>query len=440
MRPVEARPAAIETMFCSATPTLKNRSGWRAAKSIVRLAWARSAVRTTIRGSRSPSSASSSPATKAGIVRASMPRPVAASFTAAAAPPRKVSLIAWPPPPSRVVSAIAASGEERLEAALDLGDHVVVVLTLEVAHVPLRVALHPAHAPALDRVGDDQLGRGDGVGVKDVEDVEDGVEVVAVDPVNPPAEALKPRPEGLEAHDVLGVAVDREVVAVDDRDQRAELELARGHGRLPHLPLVKLAVAGQAVGAERAAVDPGAERHPHRHRQPVPERAGAEVDPGDLAHVRVVAERAVQAGVVVEQLPIEEPNVGEHGVEADRGVALAEHEPVAVRPVRLLGSVVQLGVVEGGEQLGGGEGAGVVAGAGDPCEPDRFEAHELGPDPEPLHEPRALGRSTRGVPQLAAHARLSRATPLPCVRARIYIKRLIINPGARAAAALDLYF
>src|SRR5436309_679570 len=108
---------------------------------------AKHTVRTTIRGSASPSSASSSPATKAGIVRASMPRPVAESFSfSAPVVPVKVSLICWAVPPSRVVSAIAGTRRQGLQAALDLGDHVVVVGALEVAHVPLGVALHAPDA------------------------------------------------------------------------------------------------------------------------------------------------------------------------------------------------------------------------------------------------------------------------------------------------------
>src|SRR4051795_1495078 len=137
MRPVDAMPAAIDTMFCSATPTLKNRSGCRAAKSTVRLAPARSAVSTTIRGSESARSARASPATNAGMLLAVIPLPVRSSFSAAL--PRKTSLVSWS----------SATGGNGLQPALDLGDHVVVVRADEVADVPLGVALHPPDAAAL---------------------------------------------------------------------------------------------------------------------------------------------------------------------------------------------------------------------------------------------------------------------------------------------------
>src|SRR6185437_7310208 len=139
-------------MFCSAMPRLKNRSGCRWAKSIVRLAFARSAVRTTMRGSVSAKSASSSPATNAGVELAGMPLVVFGSLRASgpAFPLNR---------PLSVDSAIAASLDQRLEAPAQLGHDVVVVSADEPADVPLDVAFHPFDAATLDRVGDDHLRR-----------------------------------------------------------------------------------------------------------------------------------------------------------------------------------------------------------------------------------------------------------------------------------------
>ena len=80
---------------------------------------------------------------------------------------------------------------------------------------------------------------------------------------------------------------------------------------------------------------------PDADRQAVAERSRAEVGAGDLAHVRVIAERAVQARVVVEERLREEADVGEDRIQADRGVALAEDEAVAVGPARLVRPVLQ---------------------------------------------------------------------------------------------------
>src|SRR5437764_9977075 len=188
-------PAAIDTMFCSATPTLKNRVGCLAAKSTVRFACARSAVSTTIRGSESPRSARVSPATNAGMLVAEIPLPVPFSLgtSAAAALPRKTSLISWPTASSRAPSAIGAVRDERTQPALDLGNHVVVVLANEIADMPLVVALHAPHTAALHRVGNHHLRRADARWVQRIEDVEDRIEVVSVDLVDLPAEALEAR-------------------------------------------------------------------------------------------------------------------------------------------------------------------------------------------------------------------------------------------------------
>src|SRR5436309_15578293 len=150
-------------MFCSATPTLKNRSGCLAAKSMVRFACARSAVSTTIRGSESARSARVSPATNAGMLVAEIPLPVPFSLgtSAAAALPRKTSLISWPTVFSRGPSAIGSARDERPQSALDLSNHVDVVLAHEIADMPLVVALHAPHPAALHRVGNHHLRRPD---------------------------------------------------------------------------------------------------------------------------------------------------------------------------------------------------------------------------------------------------------------------------------------
>src|SRR6185312_13911605 len=126
--------------------------------------------------------------------------------------------------------------------------------------------------------------------------------------------------------------------------------------------------------------------HAEADRQPVAERARAEIDAGNLLHVRMVAERAAEARIVVEQLRIEIAEVGEDGIEPDCGMALAQDEAVAVRPFGIGGIEAQMGVVEGGEQLGSREGAGVVAGAADAGQPQRLQPHELG----------AIGEEVRG--------------------------------------------
>jgi hypothetical protein len=121
----------------------------------------------------------------------------------------------------------------------------------------------------------------------------------------------------------------------------------------------------------------------------------------------MVAERAAEARVVIEQRAVEEPDVREERIQADRGVALAEDEAVTVGPVRLLGSIPQLRVVQRREELGGRERRRVVTGTGDPREPHGLEPDELRPIPESLDQFFPLGRSPWRVAHCAAHSALS---------------------------------
>jgi hypothetical protein len=85
--------------------------------------------------------------------------------------------------------------------------------------MPLVVALHAPYTAALHRVGDHHLRRPDARRVERVEDIEDRIEVMPIDLVDLPAEALESCRKRLDAHDALGVAVDREVVPIDDSDE-----------------------------------------------------------------------------------------------------------------------------------------------------------------------------------------------------------------------------
>ena len=83
-----------------------------------------------------------------------------------------------------------------------------------------------------------------------------------------------------------GVAVDRDVVVVVDRDQLAEPEMAGQRGGLVRHALHHASVTGDHVGvvvdrvaAEPLAEDPFGERHPDRVRKPLTERTGRDLDP-----------------------------------------------------------------------------------------------------------------------------------------------------------------
>ena len=106
------------------------------------------------------------------------------------------------------------------------------------------------------------------------------------------------------------------------------------------------------------------------------ERARREVDAGDAAHVRVITEWVAEAGVLVEQLRLDVAALGQQRVDADRDMSLGQDQPIAFGPVRILRQPHH-SRVQGGEHLGRGIHARVVAAAGDVDQPDRLTADQV---------------------------------------------------------------
>src|SRR5215510_12393957 len=183
-------PAAAVIMFFSAMPKSKKRPGWRSLKSFVRLADARSAVITTMRGSRSARSASSSPSTKAGSSRAGVPRTEALSLSETSPPavPRKMASCSCACSFVRTSAMDGLRRNARLQAGLDFRDCIVVVLADQVGDVPVERQLHARHAAALDGVGNDHLRPAFTGRLQGIEGAEDRSEVVTVDAPDLPAE------------------------------------------------------------------------------------------------------------------------------------------------------------------------------------------------------------------------------------------------------------
>src|ERR1035437_3030226 len=362
-------PAATVTMFCSATPRLKNRDGCRMAKSITRPAPARSALRTTMRSSLSARSANSWPAIKAGTDAASMPATVTNGLSDRDGPalPTKTSLICCAVSWSPVLSAIRGS-DAWLETGVNLAQHVVIVGADQIADVPVRVAFHPLDPTGLDGVRDDELRRGIGFVGELSERVKDSVEIVSIDAADVPSKCRKLRVQRLHSHDCLGRSVDGKLVPVNDRNQRSGLEVTSGHRCFPHLTLGQFSVTEKAIGAVRSTLHSSGERLPQRDRQPVTQRTRTEVDARHLAHVGMVSEDAAEAGVTVKERRIKESDVCKHWVEPDRRVAFAQHESVPVEPTGIARLISQLGVIESDDQLGRRQRPAVVAGTRDPRE------------------------------------------------------------------------
>jgi len=185
-----------------------------------------------------------------------------------------------------------------------------------------------------------------------------GVEPVALGRV--PATRRIARHHVLVAREV-GRTVDGDSIVVPQHDQPPELQMPGEPDRLMVDALHQIAVAGDDEGpvvdlvvAVNRVQMPLGDRHPDRHREPLPERAGGRLDPGKLEILRVPGARAVQLAKaldVVERRPRISGQV-EQGVDQHRAVAGRQDETVAVRPGRVGGVVFQVPGEQCGRRVG----------------------------------------------------------------------------------------
>ena len=152
--------------------------------------------------------------------------------------------------------------------------------------------------------------------------------------------------------------------------------MRRGRGRLPGLALLAVAVGEHAedVRGVVEAVEAQGERDAEAHREALAERAGGDLDAGGLVHVRVALEVRADLAQAHQVLEREVAVVGERGVLDRRGVALAEHEAVALGPLRVARIVAQDAVVERGEDVRRRQRRVEVAGLGDGEHPHALHA------------------------------------------------------------------
>jgi hypothetical protein len=116
------------------------------------------------------------------------------------------------------------------------------------------------------------------------------------------------------------------------------------HRSLPHGALLELAVAQQAEdsggggrgGVRRTdgrAVEPKREREAVGEREALPQRAGRDLHAGQLARVRVPLQARSEGAERRELLTRQVAGLCQRSVEDRSGVALREHEAVALGPV-----------------------------------------------------------------------------------------------------------
>ena len=207
-------------------------------------------------------------------------------------------------------------------------------------------------------------------------------QVVAVDLVHVPAEGAPLVGQRFHADHVVDPAVELIAVAIDDGDQVGQPVMRGEQRRFPDLPFLHLAVAQHDEDAEIALAQARADRHAGAVGQRVADGAGAEVHAGHLAHVGMVAQRAAQAGVVIQPCARKEILVGQHREQADGDMPLAHEEAVAVRPGGLARPQPHHAVVQRGEDLGAGKDGAVVADLGDLDQADGFEPDVAGLVPQ----------------------------------------------------------
>src|SRR6266446_330564 len=154
-------------------------------------------------------------------------------------------------------------------------------------------------------------------------------------------------------------------------------ELGRRHQGLPHLALLGLAVAQHAVHPRALPPELEPERHAHRDRDALAERAGGRLDAGQAHPVRMALERAPE--LAEGDQPVHREEAGSRHAEVLGGdaVALREDEPIAVLPLRAGRVEAQAIEVEVGEDVDHGQRAAGMPGPG------------VGEHPEELHPPLA---------------------------------------------------
>src|SRR5216117_354581 len=221
--------------------------------------------------------------------------------------------------------------------------------------VPLGVVLHERDPLALDGVGHDERRRPPGR-LGRIERLPDLVRVVAVDLEDGPPERLPLRDDGLEVHDLRHEIVELDLVVVEDDAEVVErvggpAELRRRHRRLPHLPLLDLAVAEDAVDARRSGAELEPERHAERDRQALAERARRRLDAGQGGPVGMALEPRAELAERDELGFVEVARPRHDRVERGDGVALGEDDAVPIGPVGALRVVAQPTEVERREDI-----------------------------------------------------------------------------------------
>ena len=144
-----------------------------------------------------------------------------------------------------------------------------------------------------------------------------------------PAERAPAIDQGREREHVGRLPERLLAVQIDDDGEPPETVMGGVHDRLPDRALVALGVAHEDEDAALRALEARRERGADAHRQPESQRAGRKIDAGELP-IGVDAEVAPVAAVRVERRLIEPAAEEQGSVDREHGVALCQHEAVAI--------------------------------------------------------------------------------------------------------------
>ena len=202
----------------------------------------------------------------------------------------------------------------------------------------------------------------------------DGRDVVPVDGKHLGAERLRPAGVRVQVPGQLGRPALAEPVDVDHRDQVAQLVVRRLVQGFPDRALGHLTVPAQHP---HPVVHPvqvlAGQRDADRVGQPLAERAGSHVHPGQHRG-GMALQRGAEPAVAGHQLLIgDHPGRLEHRVQQRGGVPFGEDQMIVGRVGRLLPVVTQVPGHQHGQQVRGGHAGGRVARPGRGAAPDRVD-------------------------------------------------------------------
>ena len=211
----------------------------------------------------------------------------------------------------------------------------------------------------------------------------DLTEVVAIDGNGPAAEPLDPAGVRLQVPAQLRRAPLTQPVDVDNGGQVVQPVVGGLVERLPHGALSHLTVATQHPHSERELVEiPAGQSHSHAIGQPLTERAGRHIHPGQQRG-RMALQARTELPVPGHQLLVRDDTCSlEHRVQQRRGVTLGKDQMVVGRLIGAVPVVAEMASQEDRHHVGRGHARRRMTGPGGGAAADRVHPQLLSQLPD----------------------------------------------------------